>query len=98
MRFHDLKVWPSFYQDIERGLKTWEWRRDDRNFMVGDVLYLDYFDPSMTTEGGGYILHDGPRGKKHLVAEITYILGGGIMGIPAGYCIMSITLLDSDPG
>ncbi len=40
LREHELKTWPEFYRELESGAKTFEIRRDDRGFNVGDVLWL----------------------------------------------------------
>jgi hypothetical protein len=37
---HDLKTWPEYFQPIADGSKTFEVRRDDRGFKVGDFLLL----------------------------------------------------------
>lgn len=37
---HELKTWPEFYEEVEQNRKLFEIRRDDRNFKVGDVLWL----------------------------------------------------------
>jgi hypothetical protein len=40
MTVHELKSWPEFFSAIETGEKTFELRRNDRNYQVGDVLVL----------------------------------------------------------
>ncbi|WP_374029795.1 DUF3850 domain-containing protein [Bdellovibrio bacteriovorus] len=42
---HKLKVWPEFYEPISLGLKTFEIRVNDRNFQMGDILVLRWFNP-----------------------------------------------------
>lgn len=89
MAEHKLKVWPEFYDAIESGVKTWEFRRDDRGFRVGDVLVLLWWDPSANDGRGGVEYVDGPT-TKNLRVKVTYILHGGRLGVPEGFCIMSI--------
>lgn len=92
MAEHTLKVWPEFYDAIESGVKTWEFRRDDRGFRVGDVLVLEWWQPahdSLLDKPIGYECVDGPIRKK-LRVEVTYILHCGRLGVPEGFCIMSI--------
>lgn len=40
MKVHELKIWPSFFRAVSEGTKTYEIRKDDRGFEVGDVLLL----------------------------------------------------------
>lgn len=35
---HNLKTLPKWYKDVVSGAKTFEVRRKDRNFKVGDTL------------------------------------------------------------
>ena len=37
---HELKCVQPFFDDIEAGRKTFEIRRNDRDFQIGDVLLL----------------------------------------------------------
>jgi hypothetical protein len=37
---HELKTWPFYYQAVKSGKKTFEVRRNDRFFQVGDILHL----------------------------------------------------------
>ena len=43
---HHLKSWPQFFKPIREGKRTHELRRNDRNFVVGDLLILHEFDPT----------------------------------------------------
>lgn len=44
-KFHELKTWPEYFEAIKRGAKTFEIRKNDRNFAVGDVLLLRKYCP-----------------------------------------------------
>ncbi|MBN3945059.1 MAG: DUF3850 domain-containing protein [Nostoc sp. NMS7] len=46
MSTHNLKTWMPFYQDVIDGRKTFELRKNDRNYQVGDILNLIEVDPS----------------------------------------------------
>jgi len=82
MKIHTLKTWPEVFGDLEQGLKTFDVRRNDRNFKVGDTLVLQEFDPSDETYTG-----------EMLSFEITYILQG-VFGLPKDLCVMSIRPLN----
>lgn len=43
---HELKTWPIHYRAVVSGHKTFEVRRNDRGFQVGDVLRLQEYSPS----------------------------------------------------
>ena len=40
-----MKSWPEFFEEILRGRKTHDLRRNDRDFREGDVLVLKEYDP-----------------------------------------------------
>lgn len=82
-QIHDLKVNASVWNALEIRVKTWEFRKNDRNFKVGDILLLRLYNPE-TKE------YAEPREGYKLIREVTYILYGPQFGIPEGYCIMSI--------
>lgn len=81
MQVHDVKCWKEPFAAIENGDKTFEYRFNDRNYNVGDVLHLREWD-NISGEYTG-------RG---LWKQVTYILKSGF-GLPEGYCIMSINNL-----
>lgn len=78
IRSHRLKCWPGPFDDVRRGLKTFEFRRDDRGFAVGDELVLCEYLPSLDQLTGDEI---------H--AAVRYILRDRF-GVPPGHCVMSI--------
>ena len=81
MTTHELKIWPEYYDAILDGRKKFEIRSDDRNFKVGDYLYLRDWYPKFQEYSG-----------RECQVRVTYILEGP-HAIP-GYCIMSIELED----
>ena len=95
MKEHELKTWPDQFQASKTGDKTFEARRDDRDFEVGDVLLLREWDPGKIGAGveadEGYM---GPPGQGYtgdvLRMKIKYILRGPIFCLPKGLAIMSV--------
>lgn len=43
---HELKIWPQYYCRVEDGSKTFEVRKNDRNFQMGDSVILKEWDPT----------------------------------------------------
>ena len=73
---HDLKILPSYFDAVLSGDKTFELRRFDRPYAVGDILHLREF-------------RDGLYTGRCADFEVTYILADSSFGL-AGYCIMAI--------
>lgn len=67
---HALKLHKKYYEDSVKNLKTFEIRKNDRDFRVGDILKLVEYDPNMADKRMGLI---GVTGREHF-KEITYIL------------------------
>jgi hypothetical protein len=44
-RVHRLKTWPRYFNEVLSGRKSFEWRLDDRNYVAGDVLVLQEWEP-----------------------------------------------------
>lgn len=76
---HTLKTWPGVFDSLLTRAKSFEVRKDDRDFGVGDTLILREWDP----DEGDY------TGRK-MRALITYLLPGGQFGIESGHVCMSI--------
>ena len=77
---HDLKILPIYFEAVALGIKTFEVRKDDRPYQVGDTLLLcEYGNGEFT-------------GKK-LKAKVTYILRDSAF-CKDGYCIMGIKEAD----
>lgn len=79
MTRHDLKIWPSFFDDVVSGRKTWEVRRvDDRRFEAGDTIRLREWDPGTGTYTG-----------RETEVRVTYVISLGAIGA-VGFVGMSI--------
>jgi hypothetical protein len=82
---HNLKTWPEFYTAIEAGEKTFDIRKDDRGFKVGDFLLLfEYLSEEKTFTG------------RVQFVEVTYVLKGGQWGIVDGYVILGIKICTAE--
>lgn len=85
---HELKTWPIFFIPVKTELKTFEIRKNDRLFSIGDELLLREFVPKNYYEDQtldeyytGNICH----------RKITYILKGGQVGLEEGYVVMGLS-------
>lgn len=82
---YDLKILPEYFNAVLRGDKTFEIRKNDRNFQWGDTIQLSEYDAENDSYTG-----------RSLICEVTYILYGNKStekyGLKEGYCIMSIAL------
>ena len=74
---HKLKTWSKYYKEVENGNKTFEVRKFDRPFKVGDTLLLQEWDNETEMYTGN-----------ELEVTITYILDGTLMF--DGFCVMAI--------
>jgi phosphoribosyl-ATP pyrophosphohydrolase len=75
---HKLKILPHHFKAVKSGEKTFELRKNDRGFKVGDTLILQ--ECSIT----------GAYSGDEITKEISYILEGGQYGIEEGYCILGL--------
>ncbi len=50
-RIHILKTWPQYFDRIVDGSKTWELRKDDRDYQQGDMLFLQEWSPESGYSG-----------------------------------------------
>ena len=85
---HILKTWPRYFDDVESGGKTFEIRKNDRGFQVGDVLLLREWDPLKTYRTRCVESHGDYTGRQ-LQRRVTYLAALGECGMP-DYVGMSI--------
>jgi hypothetical protein len=90
MTEHQLKIWPQFFDAVKNGIKTFEYRKDDRGFTLGDTLRLHEWDPKKPNPSIDATGEGGYTGRIVTVA-VTYITRGVI--VPDGYCVMAIVLV-----
>ena len=93
MTRHQMKLNDRYYDAVANGTKTFEIRKDDRGFRVGDVLEL-----YRVNDNGLYVSNDGTyasndrSGLRPIQVKVTYILTHNDFpaGIPEGFVVMSI--------
>lgn len=75
-RRHKLKLAKMFFEDVRLGRKSFELRKNDRDYQIGDILELREMD------------NGEPTGRV-IEKEITYILEG-FSGLKEDYCILAL--------
>jgi ASC-1-like (ASCH) protein len=73
---HNLKTWPEYFQAVVDGKKTFEIRKNDRGFQVGDELLLQEYDPKEEAYTG-----------RQAIAVVRYMTD---FGQQDGYVVMAI--------
>ena len=73
---HTLKTWPEYYLYVASGEKTFEIRKNDRDYKHWDILILREFDPKTNKYSGRWV-----------VRRVTYITD---FGMQPGYICMAI--------
>ena len=86
---HELKILPEYYDAVVNGIKTFEIRKNDRNYKVGDTLWLREFDNSDIYQVK-WTTHSEYTGKE-CFAAITYIFNlKDFLNIDEDYVILGI--------
>lgn len=80
-QLHELKIQPKYFDAVLNGSKTFEIRKNDRGFHVGDNIFLREWDN---------IKYSG----RTIFAEITYLLDDKFRGLEEGYVALSIKVND----
>lgn len=77
---HELKIYPKYLEEVIKENKTFECRRNDRGFQVGDIVILKEWD-NITYSG------------REAEVIIKYILDDSFTGVLPGYVVFSFDLL-----
>lgn len=78
MTTHELKCLPDFFRAMKLGLKSFEYRKNDRNFQLNDMLFLREYEPEDDTYTG-----------RALLRRVTFLVTD-CPGLPDGYCVMQV--------
>lgn len=90
MSEHELRLNRKYFDAVKNGIKSFEVRKDDRDFMIGDTLYL-----YETDDFGEYVITAVGLRVNPIKAIVTYILTHDDFpdGVPEGYVVMSIKVV-----
>ena len=74
---HELKIRPEYFGAVVLGYKTFELRKNDRDYHINDKLILKEWDTDYT-------------GRK-IERYVSYVFRGtGEYGLQEGYCILGL--------
>lgn len=76
---HKLKTIQPFFDHVKQGYKSFEIRKNDRDFKVGDILILQEYDAQNQNYSG-----------EELVREVLYTFPGGQFGVDENMVVMSM--------
>lgn len=84
MLIHDLKINPKYFDDAANGTKSFEIRKNDRLYCVGDTLHLRECE---------IVFPDGYNGEerytgREVFVDVTYIFEGPGYGLRKEYCVL----------
>ncbi len=77
-RWHRLKVWPNEFKELLTGIKSFEFRKNNRDFQAYDYLVLEEWNQETKLYTG-----------RCVAREITSTLSGKF-GMPDGFIALSL--------
>lgn len=81
MTEHILKTLAPYFDAVANGSKTFELRKNDRGFKVGDTLRLDrWCEPGPLRD----------EKAEPIRKTVTYVLQGGQYGLDREFCILGL--------
>lgn len=80
-RVHYIRLAATYYDDVATGKKSFELRKNDRDYKTGDILEMNEFTEGRNT---GRVIR----------CRVTYMLEG-YTGLTDGYCILGIKVLQA---
>lgn len=87
MSAHELKTDSDVFKAVQRGLKTYEIRFNDRNFQEGDTLLLrETVFTGQQMRDGALLRYTGMAIK----ATVSHVLHGPSYGLKEGWVILSL--------
>ena len=94
MKLHELKIKDEYFKEVLRENKTFELRKNDRDYQVGDLIhFIDIKDEDKEFKTWGVE----PAIDEDALYKITYVLKDvPEYGLDKDYCILGIKKLKID--
>lgn len=89
MSIHILKSWPQFFAQIVDSDRTHELRRNDRGFLLGDLMELHEYDPKTDHYTGRVCTV-----KITSITSATTPCAVSDVALHQDFCILSVKLLE----
>lgn len=83
---HHLKIWPRFFDVVQKGEKSFEVRKNDRAFAVGDTLVLEEWDPAALPTPK----YTGRSTEKVVIYMLLGADMNGLWGVHPDFVVMAI--------
>lgn len=92
MKLHELKILHEYLVDVDLGKKTFELRKNDRDYQVGDLIrFIDVREDDSTANKNQIE----PNIDENTLYRITYVLKDvEKYGLDKDYCILAIKKLN----
>lgn len=81
-KIHQIRLASQYFDDVCSGKKSFEFRKNDRNYKVGDIIEMTEFK-------------DGKNTGRMVRVIVTYFLDG-FTGMEDDYCILATALINED--
>lgn len=92
MKLHEIKILHEYLVDVDLGRKTFELRKNDRDYQVGDLIrFIDVREDDSTANKNQIE----PNIDENSLYRITYVLKDvEKYGLDKDYCILAIKKLN----
>ena len=93
MKIHELKIKEEYYKEVALGRKTFELRKNDRDYQVGDLIKFNdaLFVRECKIANDKYLAEEYYPHPRETLFQITYILKDvPEYGLDKDYCILGI--------
>ena len=96
MKLHELKILHKYLVDVSIGSKTFELRKNDRDYQVGDLIhFIDIKEDDATYKNSMDECQIEPYIDENTLYRITYVLKDvEKYGLHKDYCILGIKKLN----